>query len=319
VAGEPGDVLDQVCARARARAGRVSQATLGPLAVRDFCRYGAASGDPRYPAAARADEAQGHPVLSPALFVTGMLGWDDGPATEDLRPDGLARADSPCTDGLPVDQVHGGQDVEITRLPAAGSLLHAGRAIEGADRKQGRSGAFAVLRLVTTFRDECDATLITSRESIIIRPQALRLPEPDAAPPPALGGRAPCVMTWTPSHVQLFRFSAVSWNAHRIHYDQAFARRAGFPDVLVQSTLHGELLARAALAAAGDGARLRRIAWRNQHPAFAGQTLRYAVTSPVPHDGRDGAARRLAVAATDPCGNVCASADVTVTAAAGTR
>lgn len=45
-----------------------------------------------------------------------------------------------------------------------------------------------------------------------------------------------------PSHLQLFRYSAVTWNSHRIHYDQRYAREEGYPDVLVQSHLHGAFL-----------------------------------------------------------------------------
>lgn len=45
-----------------------------------------------------------------------------------------------------------------------------------------------------------------------------------------------------PTYIQLFRYSAVTWNTHRIHYDQAYAREEGYPDVLVQSHLHGAFL-----------------------------------------------------------------------------
>ena len=313
----PVDILEQVCARARARAGQVASETLGAPTVRDFCRYATAVGDNGYVTAARRAEAAGQPVWAPALFTTGILGWEDGPATEDLYSDGLAPSASPCTDGLPVTQMHGGADVEIAQLPTADGVLHADRFIEGATLKQGQAGPFAVLRLATTFRDGNGKALITSRESIIVmseapgpqhgaRPEQAgpAAPEPTAAEPePA--EPAPGVMSWTATHVQLFRFSAVSWNAHRIHYDLQFARQSGFSGVLVQSTLHGELLARAALTAAGDGARLRRITWRNRQPAFAGQTLRYQVA---------GDSSLLAVTATGPHGRVCASADVQVSA-----
>ncbi|HEY3685328.1 MAG TPA: acyl dehydratase [Streptosporangiaceae bacterium] len=47
-----------------------------------------------------------------------------------------------------------------------------------------------------------------------------------------------------PSHVQLFRYSAATWNSHRIHYDTAYARVEGYPDVLVHSHLHGAFLTR---------------------------------------------------------------------------
>lgn len=48
----------------------------------------------------------------------------------------------------------------------------------------------------------------------------------------------------TPSRLQVFRYSAVTWNGHRIHYDTAYAKTEGYPDVLVQSHLHTALLTR---------------------------------------------------------------------------
>lgn len=38
---------------------------------------------------------------------------------------------------------------------------------------------------------------------------------------------------------QLFRFSAIRWNPHRIHYDPVYAtEEAGHPDVLIHGPLH---------------------------------------------------------------------------------
>lgn len=79
----------------------------------------------------------------------------------------------------------------------------------------------------------------------------------------------------TPTAVQLFRFSAATWNAHRIHYDSAYAREEGYPDVLVQSHLHASLLARFVLQWAGTGARLSRFRWENRAIAVPGDELRY--------------------------------------------
>ncbi|MER5515405.1 acyl dehydratase [Streptomyces sp. NPDC002763] len=83
---------------------------------------------------------------------------------------------------------------------------------------------------------------------------------------------------YTHSSVQLFRFSAVSWNAHRIHYDAPFAASEGFPGVVVQSTLHGETLSRHALAWAGPTARLETVSWRNRTTAVAGEPLTWTAT-----------------------------------------
>jgi 3-methylfumaryl-CoA hydratase len=44
----------------------------------------------------------------------------------------------------------------------------------------------------------------------------------------------------TPNHLMLFRFSALTFNGHRIHYDADYVRQIeGYPDLLV----HGPLLA----------------------------------------------------------------------------
>ncbi|MFI0445545.1 acyl dehydratase [Actinomadura sp. 6N118] len=93
--------------------------------------------------------------------------------------------------------------------------------------------------------------------------------------------------SYSHSTVQLFRFSAVSWNAHRIHYDESYAAHEGFPGTVVQSTLHGEMLVRHALDWAGPDARLEAVSWRNQATAVAGEPLTWqgSVRSAEPGDG----------------------------------
>ena len=95
--------------------------------------------------------------------------------------------------------------------------------------------------------------------------------------PPVAGDICP-PQRYTHSTVQLFRFSAVSWNSHRIHYDAGFAASEGFPDVVVQSTLHGETLTRYALAWAGPNSRLETASWRNRTTAVAGEPLTWTGT-----------------------------------------
>jgi acyl dehydratase len=62
------------------------------------------------------------------------------------------------------------------------------------------------------------------------------------------------------STVQIFRYSAATWNTHRIHYDKDYAVAEGYPDVLVQSHLHGALLARYCTDWIGANGRLLAIA-----------------------------------------------------------
>ncbi len=76
-----------------------------------------------------------------------------------------------------------------------------------------------------------------------------------------------------PTTVQLFRFSAVTNNAHRIHYDKPYAISEGYPDVLVQSHLHGCFLVQTVMNWAGPRARLRRFRWENRRFAVPGDVL----------------------------------------------
>jgi 3-methylfumaryl-CoA hydratase len=58
-----------------------------------------------------------------------------------------------------------------------------------------------------------------------------------------------------PDSVLLFRYSALTFNGHRIHYDQDYARKVeGYPDLVVHGPLIATLLLRAA-AEAGRPAR----------------------------------------------------------------
>lgn len=76
-----------------------------------------------------------------------------------------------------------------------------------------------------------------------------------------------------PTGVQLFRYSAVTWNAHLIHYDAEYARTENYPDVLVQSHLHGCFLVQTIMDWAGPRARLRKFRWENRHLAVPGDVL----------------------------------------------
>lgn len=88
-----------------------------------------------------------------------------------------------------------------------------------------------------------------------------------------------------PTNIQLFRFSAVTWNAHRIHYDKDYAKTEDYPDILVQSHLHGCFLAQAALDWTDGAAALRRFRWENRRYAVPGDVLRCTgIVSKIHHE-----------------------------------
>lgn len=76
-----------------------------------------------------------------------------------------------------------------------------------------------------------------------------------------------------PSYIQLFRYSAVTWNAHRIHYDQTYAREEGYPDVLVQSHLHGAFLTQLCTDWMGPKGELKSLSVQVKRFAVPGEKL----------------------------------------------
>jgi 3-methylfumaryl-CoA hydratase len=105
--------------------------------------------------------------------------------------------------------------------------------------KHGRSGtlAFVKVRHVITRADAKDPAL-TEFHDIVFREAAVPgAPEPAAQP-------APDASAWrrriVPDDVLLFRYSALTFNGHRIHYDRRYVTEVeGYPGLIV----HGPLLA----------------------------------------------------------------------------
>jgi 3-methylfumaryl-CoA hydratase len=102
--------------------------------------------------------------------------------------------------------------------------------------KEGKSGplVFVMLEHVIT---QGGAVCIQEEQTLVYRAAALRV-----APLPP-GEPAPLAADWSrtvvPTAVQLFRFSALTYNAHRIHYDRPYATGTEFYPSLV---VHGPLI-----------------------------------------------------------------------------
>ncbi|MER5935816.1 MaoC family dehydratase N-terminal domain-containing protein [Streptomyces sp. NPDC001928] len=169
MSGDGASPLHEVLARARELVDRWEYEDCGTVTVKEFCRYAAAVDDADYIRRARALEAAGEPVEAPPLFLAATMSWEDGPVEGELRPDGLAVRESPCTRGLAVRQVHGGQSVRLMRPLVAGARVTASRAVVSAQRKHGRSGAFVLLALTTRFTSADGSELTAVDETIVVR------------------------------------------------------------------------------------------------------------------------------------------------------
>lgn len=80
-------------------------------------------------------------------------------------------------------------------------------------------------------------------------------------------------LTKTPTSTMLFRFSAVTWNAHRIHYDAAYAQHEGHDGILVQATMHGAFLLQMVKRFAGPNGQVLDFEYSNRGKAVPGDIL----------------------------------------------
>jgi 3-methylfumaryl-CoA hydratase len=109
--------------------------------------------------------------------------------------------------------------------------------------KSGGSGGFVRLTLRYDVY-EGDELAVREHQDLIYRPAAGPAREAPAAtvvPPPARASDFQRLVS--PDPTLLFRFSALTYNAHRIHYDRDFARDVeGYPGLVVHGPLQAMLL-----------------------------------------------------------------------------
>jgi 3-methylfumaryl-CoA hydratase len=95
--------------------------------------------------------------------------------------------------------------------------------------------------------------------------------DPPGAPRPD-APHARWIKKLTPDETLLFRFSAVTFNTHRIHYDRSYAVDVeGYPDLVVHGPLTAVSLA--GLAEARVGAPIRALRFRATAPLFVNQPI----------------------------------------------
>lgn len=107
--------------------------------------------------------------------------------------------------------------------------------------KSGRSGPLAFVTVGCSFYQR-NELCIEEEQDIVYREPGLPLPAPEPVELPAVPDGA-WSRTVTPNTRLLFRFSALTFNAHRIHYDRPYAlKNEGYPGLVVHGPLTAMLL-----------------------------------------------------------------------------
>lgn len=139
--------------------------------------------------------------------------------------------------------------------------------IDDVREKTGRSGrlAFVTVRHELRCNGASEAALVEWHD--IVYREAKRPTDAEAPPQPA-GGDAQWQRTIVPDAVLLFRYSALTFNSHRIHYDRRYATAVeDYPSLVVHGPLVATLLVDLLRRHRPD-AGLASFAYKAMRPAF---------------------------------------------------
>jgi 3-methylfumaryl-CoA hydratase len=132
-----------------------------------------------------------------------------------------------------------GSQFEFHKPLRIGDALTRTSTIADVAEKSGRTGPLVFVKVRHEIRrnDDTDVAL-TEFHDIVYR----EAPKPDdvAPPPKAAPSESPWERKWVPDDVLLFRYSALTFNGHRIHYDRRYVTEVeGYPGLIV----HGPMIA----------------------------------------------------------------------------
>ena len=170
-------------------------------------------------------------------------------------------------------------EVEFFSALPIGSEITRHSQIASVKEKTGKTGVLVFVEV--DHQTEVDGQCaIKERQTIVYREAAV-----DPTPLPKANANRPegwqVVQELLPTTPMLFRYSALTFNSHRIHYDLSYAQEQEmYPELVV----HGPLMATLALQLAAANGELDKFSYRGMSPAFCNQTLYMAAN----FDGRTG-------------------------------
>jgi 3-methylfumaryl-CoA hydratase len=196
-----------------------------------------------------------HGCLAPPIAPMSALGADGHPARGGFLP--------PVP--LP-NRMWAGSRIEFRHDLLVEDEVERRSTVKDVILKRGRTGPLCfvtVEHVYATARGEA----VREEQDIVYRgPSSPPAAEITVVTEPAADFGCELRRTVEPSPVLLFRYSALTFNGHRIHYDRRHAmEREGYPGLVVHGPLQAALLLLLA-AGARPGGRVRRFDWRGRRP-----------------------------------------------------
>ena len=196
---------------------------------------------------------------------------------EGLPPGELGRDGHPARGGFlpPVplpNRMWAGGRVKFLKPVPIGSRVRKVSSILKVDHKVGRSGDLVFVTVLHELKSLGDELLVREEHDIVYK-SATGSAAPQANV--AEADPAPFSKSFTPTSTTLFRYSALTFNGHRIHYDLDYCRNIeGYSNLVIHGPLNATLLA--GFAEEIGGKTLREFNYRGLSPALLGETITFS-------------------------------------------
>jgi 3-methylfumaryl-CoA hydratase len=202
-----------------------------------------------------------HQVLFPRVVRHSQIGADGHPERGDFLPP------------VPLPRrMFAGKRTAFHADLRVGDEVHRDSKIKDVVIKQGRTGQMVFVTVLTEVASP-RGLAVTEEHDYVYREAAPGGTPPQ--PPQPAPGKAVWSRSVTPDPVMLFRYSALTFNGHRIHYDFPYVTKTeGYPGLVMNGGL--TTLLAFELARARASGPIHRITSRNVRALFANQPITIA-------------------------------------------
>lgn len=174
-----------------------------------------------------------------------------------------------------------GSRIQFIDPPRVGETMRRMTRIASVAEKAGKTGSLVFVGLVHEISTD-RGLAIREEQDVVFRDVPPRDAEPPVPPPAPTG--AVWLRTIRPDPVLLFRYSALTFNSHRIHYDRSYCVEVeGYPGLVVHGPLTATLLVDLVRRERPE-ARIASFNFRAVSPLF--DTTPFAVAGKPAADGR---------------------------------
>jgi 3-methylfumaryl-CoA hydratase len=201
-----------------------------------------------------------HQILFPRVVRHSQIGADGHPQRGDFLPP------------VPLPRrMFAGKRTTFHADLRVGDEVRRDSTIKDVTIKQGRTGTMVFVTVKTDLTSSRGLALTEEQDIVYREPPA---PGAPPQPPQPAPGKAVWTRTVTPDPVMLFRYSALTFNGHRIHYDKPYVTQVeGYPDLIMNGGLTTLLVFE--LARTHAKSPMRHITSRNVRALFVNQPITF--------------------------------------------